>query len=301
MSRPTPRTTLQMQPPQTVAPSPASNPVMYAGTRFATTLLAALTLLTIPHMLHAQTSQPQAQQAIETAVQSELAAAKNDHSNWRYRDSDVGPDKNAIYDQIETPQGSLKRMIELNGQPLTGQARADETDRIAEYVNDPAEQAKRHKAAAHDDAQAETLLKMLPTAFLWTIASETPEYLTLDYRPNPAFDPPDYEARVMGTMAGQVIIAREGNRIRTLRGSLTQDVKFGFGLFGRLNQGGTFDIERRQIIPGHWQITESHVHIGGRALLFKNIGQQDDEVKTDWHPSPAHTRHEAEDILRDSK
>lgn len=279
---------------------------MYVGTRFATTLLATAILLATPHVLRAQASQPQAsqpqaQQAIEAAVQSELAAAKADRSNWRYRDSDISPEKNATYDSIETPQGSLRRLLELNGQPLTGQARSDETDRIAEYVNDPSEQAKHRKAGAHDDAQAEAMLKMLPTAFLWTIASDTPEYLTLDYRPNPAFDPPNYEARVMGTMAGQVIIAHDGNRIRTLRGKLTEDVKFGFGLFGRLNQGGTFDIERRQIVPGHWQITESHVHIGGRALLFKNIGQQDDEVKTDWHPSPAHTLHEAEDLLRDSK
>jgi hypothetical protein len=44
---------------------------------------------------------------------------------------------------------------------------------------------------------------------------------------------------------------------------------------------------------GHWQITESHVHIGGKALIFKTIGQQSDEVKTDWKPSPANTLQEA--------
>ena len=51
--------------------------------------------------------------------------------------------------------------------------------------------------------------------------------------------------------------------------------------------------ERREISPHIWQITESRVHIGGRALLFKNIGQQEDEIKSDWKPSTAKTLEEA--------
>jgi predicted metalloprotease with PDZ domain len=58
-------------------------------------------------------------------------------------------------------------------------------------------------------------------------------------------------------------------------------------------KGGTFDIERRQVGSGHWQITETHVHIGGHALFFKSIGTQEDEVKTDWKPSPDETLIEA--------
>jgi hypothetical protein len=105
------------------------------------------------------------------------------------------------------------------------------------------------------------------------------------------------EARVMGIMGGEMVIVREVNRIRTLKGRLTQDVRFGYGIFGKLDRGGTFDIERRMVGSGHWQITESHVHIGGKALLFKTIGQQSDEVKTDWKPSPAQTLQEAARVL----
>jgi hypothetical protein len=95
------------------------------------------------------------------------------------------------------------------------------------------------------------------------------------------------QSRVMGTMAGELVVAHDGNRIQTLRGKLTEDVRIGFGILGKLEQGGTFDIERRQLAPGRWQITETHVHIGGHALLFKTIGQQQDEVKTEWKPSTA--------------
>jgi len=263
---------------------------------FATAIL----LLAFPQISRAQ-AQPKAQQVLEAAVQSELAASREDKSVWHYRDHDVSPEKNAVYDTIETPKGELKRLIELNGHPLDNTARDRESNRIADYVNDPSAQARARKAGAHDDAQAEQMTQMLSKAFSWSVVSETPDFITLSYRPNSAFDPPDMEARVMSIMAGEMIIARNGNRIRTLRGSLTQDVKIGFGILGRLKAGGTFDIERREVAPGHWEITESHVHIGGHALLFKTIGQQDDEVKTDWKPSTANNLREAEEQLRDSK
>jgi hypothetical protein len=266
-------------------PVPRSQPVPLA--------LLALAILLPNARASAQTSQPEALQALRAAVASEMQADKVDKSIWRYNDRDDQPDKRALYDTIETRQGTLRRMIELDGKPLSPAQTQDETSRIAQYVHDSSAQAKARKNGAHDDAQAAAFLQMLPEAFVWTLVSRDAEFITLSFRPNPRFDPPDTEARVMGLMAGQMLIARDGNRIRTLRGSLTQDVKFGYGFFGRLNAGGTFDIERRQVGGGHWQITESRVHIGGKALLFKTIGQQEDEVKTDWKPSPANTLQEA--------
>jgi hypothetical protein len=261
-----------------------------------TVLSAALLLSAFP--LAAQSSQPEALQVLRSAVASEIQANHTDKSIWTYLDRDDTDDKKALYDTIETRQGTLRRLIELNGQPLSPSAAQDETQRIDQYVHDASAQARAHKNAAHDDAQAASFLQMLPQAFVWTVVSQNAEFITLSFRPNPKFEPPDTEARVMGLMGGQMLIARSGNRIRTLRGSLTEDVKFGYGFFGRLNAGGTFDIERREVGGGHWQITETHVHIGGKALLFHTIGQQEDEVKTEWKPSPDATLIGAAQTLR---
>jgi hypothetical protein len=38
-----------------------------------------------------------------------------------------------------------------------------------------------------------------------------------------------------------------------------------------------------------WQIAETHVHIRGHALFFKTIGEQEDEVKTDFTLVPLGT------------
>ena len=280
----------------------ASNPDnMNLWSKWRTRLLAALavvsTALLCTAPLRAQDSDPKALATVRAAVVSEFAASQSDQSIWMYRDHDATPGKDAVYNAVETREGELRRLIELDGKPLSASAERAETGRINGYVGDEDAQAKAAKNAAHDDKQAADMLRMLPNAFVWTVASEDAAAVTLNFRPNPQFNPPDMQARVMGQMGGQMVIARDGNRIRTLRGQLTEDVLIGFGLLGKLNQGGTFDVERRQVAPGHWQITETRVHIGGHALLFKTIGQQEDEVKTDWRPSSASTLGEAARIL----
>jgi hypothetical protein len=85
------------------------------------------------------------------------------------------------------------------------------------------------------------------------------------------------------------VVDKKQHRIQTMKGALSEDINIGFGILGRLRKGGTFDIERRQLAPGLWQITESHVHIDGRALFFKTIGQQQDEVKSKFTQVPPGT------------
>jgi hypothetical protein len=91
-------------------------------------------------------------------------------------------------------------------------------------------------------------------------------------------------------MAGTLVVSKPAHRIKTFKGTLSEDIAIGWGLLARIKQGGTFDVERRQVVgPGLWCITQTHVHISGHALFFKTIGQQEDEVKTDFTQVPAGT------------
>ncbi len=238
-----------------------------------------------------------AQELVRGAVLSELKANKTDKSDWRYRDQNNAPNKAETFDAVTTPQGELRRLIALNSHELTPEENRREMERIRKYVNSPDEQAKAKRNEEHDDQQAEAFLKMLPDAFTWSVVTQTPEETTLHYVPNPAFKPPTIESRVLAAMEGDMVIARDGDRIKSLRGKLSHEVKIGYGLLGKLDQGGAFDVERRPVAPGHWQIVENHVHIGGHALLFKNISQNADEIKTGWRPSSDKTLAEAQRSL----
>ena len=255
--------------------------------------LLTLALLTLPAVAQAQ--DPKAM--VAAAVASELHSNKVDHTAFMYRDHDITPDRDTLFYVVESPAGNLKKKLEDHNHPLSPADRAADDSARAALIANPDAMRKLRQNNTHDDQQAEQMLKLLPVAYLWTITSEKGDLVTLDFKPDPNFDPPDLEARVLSAMAGQIVISRPENRIATIRGTLVSDVKFGYGLFGRLRQGGTFQVERREVVPHHWQITESRVHIGGHALFFKSIGDQEDEIRTDFHISPAQTLPQANDLL----
>ena len=104
----------------------------------------------------------------------------------------------------------------------------------------------------------------------------------------------------MGSMSGTLTVAIPGHRIKTFKGRLNNDVTIGFGFLARIKAGSTFDIERREVASGYWQIAETHVHFSGHALFFKTIGTQEDEVKSDFTLVPLGTTLEhAVEMLKD--
>ena len=260
------------------------------------TLIHAVLLLSATAAAHAQ-AKPDARALVAAAVESELNANRTDHTPFLYRDHDITPDHDTLAEVVETPDGNLRRVLEDHGHPLTAAQRTADDQVIQTLIASPALQLKQRQSNAKDDQQAESFLKLLPVAYLWTIVSEHDDLVTLDFHPDPAFAPASMEDRVLSALAGQIVISLPQKRIRTFKGALQDDVKFGYGLFGRMRRGGGFQIERREVAPHHWQITESHVHILGKALFFKAIGDEEDEVKTDFHISPARNFQQAEQLL----
>jgi hypothetical protein len=226
-----------------------------------------------------------AQQMVQQAVQTELAADASDHSHWLYYEVDRKPDANVKQWVAETTIGDLKRLIEKNGLIFS---KRDERKNINNYIGDPAAQAKQLKADQHDDQQATQMLRMLPQAFLWTKAGERGNDTIFRFKPNPQFVPPTWQARVFAAMAGEMAVDNSQHRIVSLKGRMIHDVKFWYGLLGSLQAGGSFDVERRQVGGGEWSITETHVHIQGHALIFKSISEQEDDVKSQFKELPAH-------------
>ena len=131
------------------------------------------------------------------------------------------------------------------------------------------------------------MLNMLPNAFIWTRTGEQGNSILLHFKPDPSFKPPTWESRVFAAMEGDMAIDKTDHRIVSLKGKMISAVKFGWGIFGALEPGGWFQVERRQVGNGIWQITETHVHIQGHALIFKNISDQEDDVKSKFQQLPA--------------
>ncbi|MGA7246021.1 MAG: hypothetical protein WBX19_22750, partial [Terracidiphilus sp.] len=214
---------------------------------------------------------------VKQAVQTELDASRDDHSHWLYFEIDRQPSKTVKQWVAQARLVSLDRVVERNGQTLPEDQQRQE---MSAFMSDSHAQASQRKSGQHDDEQAAELLKILPDAFIWTAAGEKGSNVLLHFKPDPQFHPPDLEARVFAGMEGDMAIDRDQHRIVSLKGQLIRDVKIGYGLLGELKAGGTFDVERRELSPHVWEITETHVHIQGHVLIFKTISEEEDDVKT---------------------
>ncbi|MGB6304688.1 MAG: hypothetical protein WBF45_13160 [Acidobacteriaceae bacterium] len=182
---------------------------------------------------------------------------------------------------------------------MTQQQRAQDDTRMESILTDPSVLAKQRKNSAHDDQQSVSLMKMLPNAFIWTYTGESNGEIHLAFKPNPAFQPPTYASRIFAAMAGEAVVDASQKRVKVLSGTLNQTVEFGWGLFGKMNKGGTFRIVRSEVAPGHWEITQTHVHIQGHMLIFKSINEQEDEITGDYKETPSSiTLREAIDQLK---
>jgi hypothetical protein len=255
------------------------------------TVLAGLLLIPASRVALAQSPRD----LVAQVVRIELDADNSDHSRWLYYDVDGKPTGTVRQWVAETGNGSIHRVLFSNGQITTAATQHSSMDT---FIHDSEAQEKQRKSGQADDKQSAELLQLLPNAFNWTIVSRDNGTTLLHFTPDGAFKPPTWASRVFAAMAGEMRVDNTQHRIISLRGQLTRDVKFCGGLCGFIHSGGTFNVERRQIAPSIWQITETHVHINGMILFFKSISEQEDDVKTHFHQLPTNiTLEQAESML----
>ena len=164
---------------------------------------------------------------------------------------------------------------------------AQQRQKMDGFLRDSGAQARDCKKQEEDIKQTVDLLNLLPEAFLWTSTGTQGTYTTLHFTPNVKFHAPTREARILSGVEGDLVVNADQHRIVSLKGRLVHDVKFGGGLLGELKSGGSFDIERREIQDGEWQIVETHVHFAGRMLLFKSVSEQEDDEKSEFKLLPS--------------
>lgn len=251
-----------------------------------------------PRAAHAQSPD----EIVRKVVQNELDADANDHTPWMYRDAYKSPDKDIVKLIIETQEGNLSEIVEDHGHPPSAQEHQADLNRIQQLLTDPSLRQREKKNEQHDGQQARDMMNMLPNAFIWKITARGDSDITLSFHPKPDFSPDSMNGKVLATMSGTMVVDEREMRLSKLAGRLDKDVVFGWGLLGRINAGGTFEIVRQEVGPGSWQITETHVHISGHALFFKTIGDQEDEITSDYHRVPEGVDlNKAAQMLRDGE
>jgi hypothetical protein len=219
----------------------------------------------------------------------EVEEQMRDNSLWSYRETKRQDGKLKLYDVCQTRQGEIERLVAIGGRALTDEQLAKEDSRIQSVISEPGQVRQRQKKQREDGEQALKLLRMFPDAFQFRYDGMDGQLVRLRFSPNPKFRPPDHAAQVFHHMQGTVLVDAEQQRLAAIDGRLTSEVKFFGGLFGHLEKGGTFNVEQKEVAPRVWEVSVMHVHMSGKALLFKTIDVQEDETYSDFRSVPADT------------
>jgi hypothetical protein len=219
---------------------------------------------------------PSAGEFLRGVVAGELKAQADDHSHWAYQVKAEVRGRPEVRRVIETAQGNLDLLQSVGGHAIPEKQAKGEQERIQKLVADREAQRKLERAQAEDDRRTEHLFRVLPEAVLASYGARQNGLVEVLFKPNPNFHPSSHEDAVFHAMEGHIWIER--NRLAEIRGHLIRPVKFGGGLLGHLDQGGEFRVKQSEVAPGHWEITFLYVNMHGKALFFKTIGVQQNEV-----------------------
>ncbi len=184
--------------------------------------------------------------------------------------------------QVETKDGPLFRLVAIDGAGLSpDQCKQDDT-RIGRLMKDPRPLQKLKQAQQDDEIRLQKLMTLMPKAFVYDYDGVEGNLMRIKFRPNPLYVPPTYEARVIQSLAGTILIDSEHKRLVSVAGQLTNRVDFGFGLLGRI-ASGTVEISRMEVGPQLWKTAFINIHFSGRLALFKTISKDQYERRSDFH------------------
>jgi len=219
-------------------------------------------------------------------ITNELKFQDEDHCHWMYRLEKEVSGRKEVEEILETSNGSLSRLLAIDGRPLDDKQQQEENQRIQKLVSHPDEQRKLQQASNKKAERGAHLFNILPDLFVFVYAGLQGDLVTLTFRPNPNFQPPSLEARVLHGMQGEMTVDTKQERLAAINGYLMEDVKFGGGLLGHLDKGSKFEVRQAEVAPGHWELTVLDVDMKGKALLFKTIGVRETENHSDFHLVP---------------
>ncbi|HTC93587.1 MAG TPA: hypothetical protein VK699_09055 [Terriglobales bacterium] len=229
---------------------------------------------------------------VRQAIDNELKQTIGDEKYF-YMVHKLSGSGEQIKEYVETDEGAVGRLVAMNGKPLPADQMRKEDMHLQKLATDPETKSKHRKEQLEDEERTTKMLQAMPDAFIFQYegTEDSPQYGTLvrlQFKPNPNFDPPSRETQIYRGMEGTMLIDAAEKRLVKIDAHLTQEVTFGWGIFGHLDKGGAFVVEQSKISPRRWETTMLEIKFTGRVLLFKKLNIDEKELTGDFHPAPPH-------------
>jgi hypothetical protein len=188
---------------------------------------------------------------------------------------------------IETAQGRADRIVLFRDQPLQPDQQQKQTHHLEKLLRDRDAVKDELQDQRSESERRIKMIKALPRALIFEFAGRENGLLRFTFRPDPEFSPRDHETQMYRGMEGALWLEPRQERIVRMEGRLVKDVSFGWGIFGKLNKGGSYEIGQTQVAPGIWRITTLNIDVKGRVFLLNGFHLFRQENNSRFRPASA--------------
>ena len=213
----------------------------------------------------------------------------------RYRVRKVDAKGDTTREVMESREGTVARLVQRNGAPLTPEEDAAERDRLNEILSSPEAFLRHHRRDKAALSYATELIHAMPEAMLWSYAPGQPQVqaasgpqIVLDFLPDPHYKPRSLVTEGLTGIAGRIWIDERTRCVVRIQGSILHPVDFGWGgMLARINEGGTVAFEQMPAGPQRWLFSQLEEHISIREVMVRTVKENTRMNAWDVQPLPA--------------
>jgi len=231
---------------------------------------------------------------VESAAAYELSIIKDDGKvPLRYRVHKIDSKGDVTREVIETREGTVARLVERNGQKLTSEEDAAERERLKEILASPSDFVRHHRRDDSTRDDSIHLVSQMPQAMIYSYVPGQPQLpgatgrqIVIDFEPDKNYRTAETIDNLLTGVKGRMWIDAQLHRVVRIEGLVTQPVNFGWGILGKINQGGTIVLEQANATGDRWVYSRLDTHLNMRVIV-KNIAMNDKMTAYDFQPLPA--------------
>jgi hypothetical protein len=241
---------------------------------------------------------------------NEALVIQHPDSFLRYRLHVVDEKGDQLRDQIETPEGSVARLIQRDGRPLTPAEDSAERQRLNDLLVSSDAFARHARRDQEGRQTGIKLLHLMSDAMLWSYApgqpqlpsqpSASPALVVLDFKANPEWSPPNFESEFLAGVEGRVWIDPRTRRMVRLEADLFRAVNLGWGIVAHLYPGGSVSLQQTNAGGQRWIVNHIDERLSLREFMVKNVHQRLVFDAEDYQPVPPMPYRQAIKILLDT-
>jgi hypothetical protein len=217
----------------------------------------------------------------ESAVRRQLEIIQNDDLPIRYVVRVANRKGDTTREVIESVQGNVARLIQRDGKPITAAEDAAERERLNGILTSPSDFLKHQQRNGPGRTYALQVIKLMPSATLYSYtpgqpqpAGATSPQVVIDFKPDPAFNPPTMVSEILTGLQGRVWIDAQTGTMTRIEANIIRPVNFGWGFVARVYPGGHIEFEQTLVDGKRWAYNHLDQNVTVREMMLRTVNEK---------------------------